>query len=62
MKTPPDTPEFANFTAAMRDIMKVSKAELQARIEDHKQSGDRRPKGASLDPAVSAKLRSLVSD
>lgn len=33
MKTPPDNPEFARFTTAMRDIMKVSKVELQRRIE-----------------------------
>ena len=62
MKTPPATPEFARFTAAMRDIMKVSKSEIQARIEAHKESGERLSRGASLDPAVSAKLRSLVSD
>ena len=62
MKTPPDTPEFANFTSAMRDIMKVSKSELQARIEAQKESGKQLSRGASLDPAVSAKLRSLVSD
>jgi|HubBroStandDraft_6_1064221.scaffolds.fasta_scaffold567143_1 hypothetical protein len=62
MKTPPDTPEFAKFTEAVRDIMKVSKSEMQARIEAQKQSGERLSRGASLDPAVSAKLRSLVSD
>jgi hypothetical protein len=33
MKTPPDTPEFRKFTAVMRDILSVSKTELQARIE-----------------------------
>jgi hypothetical protein len=62
MKKPPDTPEFARFTAAVRDIMKVSRSEMQERIEAHKQGGKRLPKGASLDPGVRAKLRSLVSD
>jgi hypothetical protein len=62
MKTPPDTPEFARFTEAVREIMKVSRSEMQQRIEEQKQSGKRLSKGASLDPAVSAKLRSLVSD
>lgn len=36
MKMPPDTPEFARFTQAMRDIMKVSKTELQTRMEAEK--------------------------
>lgn len=36
MKKPPDNPEFAKFTEAMRGIMKVSKAELQRRMEDEK--------------------------
>jgi len=31
MKTPPSDPEFAKFTEAMREIMKVSKVELQRR-------------------------------
>jgi hypothetical protein len=46
MKTPPATPEFENFTTAMRDIMKVSRAELQTRIEAHKESGKRLSRGA----------------
>jgi hypothetical protein len=62
MKTPPATPEFANFTNAMRDILKVSKDEMQTRIEAHKESGKRLSKGsASLGSAASAKLRSSVS-
>jgi hypothetical protein len=36
MKTPPDNPEFARFTAAMRTIVKVSKVEMNARIEAEK--------------------------
>ncbi|HSY03765.1 MAG TPA: hypothetical protein VK819_16500 [Acidobacteriaceae bacterium] len=36
MKTPPDSPEFARFTAAMQDIMKVSKTELLRRMEEEK--------------------------
>jgi hypothetical protein len=58
MKRPPDTPEFANFTTAMRDIMKVSKGELQKRIEAQKESGKRLSKGASLGSAASSKIRS----
>jgi hypothetical protein len=41
MKTPPDTPEFTRFTHAMKDILKVSKTELQKRIDAEK----RRPSG-----------------
>jgi hypothetical protein len=33
MKTPPDNPEFARFTEAMKTIVKVSKVELQRRME-----------------------------
>ncbi len=58
MKPPPDTPEFARFTTAMRDIMKVSKGELQKRIEAQKESGKRLSKGASLGSAASSKIRS----
>jgi hypothetical protein len=63
MKTPPNTPEFANFTVAMRDILNVSKSEMQTRIEAHKETGKRLSKGsASLAPAASAKLRSAISE
>jgi len=58
MKTPPATPEFTRFTDAVRDILKVSKPEMQARIEAHKQTGRRLSKGSSLDAASSSKLRS----
>ena len=62
MKTPPATPEFARFTSAMRDILKVSKDEMRTRIEAHKESGKRLSKGsASLDSASSARLRSATS-
>jgi len=33
MKPPPDNPEFAKFTEAMRRIMKVPKTEIQERME-----------------------------
>jgi hypothetical protein len=33
MKVPPNSPEFANFTNAMRSILTVSKVELNAREE-----------------------------
>ena len=63
MKTPPATPEFARFTVAVRDILSVSKGEMQTRIEAHRESGKRLSKGSSsLAPAVAAKLRSAVSD
>ncbi len=62
MKTPPDTPEFANFTAAMRDILKVSKGEMQTRMEEHKETGKRLSKGASLGSAASSKIRSSLAD
>lgn len=58
MKTPPDTPEFAKFTTAMRAILKVSKGEMAARIETHKRTGKRLSKGASLGSAASSKVRS----
>jgi hypothetical protein len=62
MKTPPATPEFANFTNAMRDILKVSKDEMHTRIEAHKESGKRLSKGsASLGSAAASKIRSAVS-
>jgi hypothetical protein len=58
MKTPPDTPEFRSFTTALSDILKVSKSEMQARIEGHKETGKRLSKGASLGSRASAALRS----
>jgi hypothetical protein len=33
MKKPPDNPEFARFTEAMRTIMKVPKTAIQKRKE-----------------------------
>ena len=33
---PPMDPEFTKFTNAMRDILKVSKTELQRRMEEEK--------------------------
>ncbi len=62
MKTPPRTPEFDRFTDAVKDILKVSKGEMQTRIEAHKESGKRLSKGSSsLAPAAAAELRSSVS-
>jgi len=58
MKTPPNTLEFANFTTAMRDILKVSKGEMRTRIEAQKETGKRLSKGASLGSAASSKVRS----
>jgi hypothetical protein len=36
MKTNPGGPEFAQFKDAMKTILKVSKVELQRRIEEEK--------------------------
>jgi hypothetical protein len=59
MKTPPDTPEFARFTTAVRDILKVSKGEMQTRMDAHRESGKRLSKGSSsLSPAAALKIRS----
>jgi len=58
MKTPPATPEFARFTAAVKDILRVSKGEMKTRIETQKESGKRLSKGASLGSAASSKVRS----
>ena len=53
MKKPPDTPEFAKFTEALSQILKVSKPELQARIEAHKKSGKRLSKPSASRVPVS---------
>jgi len=37
MKPPPTDPEFQRFTQAMREMMKVSKVEIQRRMEAEKQ-------------------------
>ncbi len=63
MKTPPATPEFSRFTTAMRDILKVSKSEMETRIEAQKESGKRLSKGSSsLGFAASSKIRSSVGN
>jgi hypothetical protein len=58
MKPAPKTPEFDRFTAAVSDVLKISKSELQRRIETQKESGKRLSKGASLGSAASSKVRS----
>ena len=40
MKQPPDNPEFARFTDAMRHIMRVSKVDIQQELKAKK----RKPK------------------
>jgi len=47
MKTPPDSPEFAKFTQAMRDILGVSKEELQKRMDEEKQERGREAKASA---------------
>jgi hypothetical protein len=58
MKTPPKSAAFERFTAAVKDIVKVSPGEIQRRIETQKGTKKRLSKGASLDSAVSSKIRS----
>jgi hypothetical protein len=41
MRKPPDNPEFARFTAAMRHIMGVSKSTLVAREDAARGNGKR---------------------
>ena len=36
MKTPPDNPEFARFTDALKTILKVPKSEMDRRVEAEK--------------------------
>jgi hypothetical protein len=52
MKKPPDNPEFARFTSAMRHIMGVSKAELQRRMEAEKK--EKRSKASASPSAASS--------
>jgi len=61
MKKPPSTPEFTRFTSAVQDILKVSKGEIQTRMEAQKESGKRLPKGASRGSGASATLRSSIA-
>ena len=56
MKQPPSGEEFVKFTKALRDILKVSKTELQRRIEAEKRkpsASASRASGASLKKAAS---------
>lgn len=56
MKTPPDNPEFASFTEGLKQILTVSKTELDARIAAQKKSGKRLSKpSASRVPVVRPK-------
>jgi hypothetical protein len=41
MKPPPDNPEFAKFTDALRRIVRVPKAEVQAKMTAEKQERKR---------------------
>jgi hypothetical protein len=45
MKTPPVTSGFTRFTTAARDILQVSKTEMQTRIEEHRESWKSLTKG-----------------
>jgi hypothetical protein len=48
--------EFRRFDSAMRQLLTVSKQELQARIEaDPHKTGKRKPKVLASGPAVSGK-------
>jgi hypothetical protein len=50
MKKPPNNPEFARFTDAMRTIMSVSKDELKRRMEAEKKG--KRAKRATIGPSA----------
>lgn len=61
MKTPPSSPEFERFTAAVSQIVRVSPSEMQTQTAVKKQSGKRLSKGASsLSPAASEAIRSAI--
>jgi hypothetical protein len=51
MKQPPNNPEFTKFTSAMREVLKVSKEELNRRREAERLSKS----SASRDSDVSSK-------
>jgi hypothetical protein len=62
MKTPPTSPEFARFAAAMKDVLKVSPKEIQKLEAVHKESGKRLSKGsACLSPAASKLIQDNFS-
>ncbi|HTW45276.1 MAG TPA: hypothetical protein VMD58_06990 [Acidobacteriaceae bacterium] len=44
MKTQPSTPEMARFNDALRQVLSVSKSELNRRMEADRQSKAGRPK------------------
>jgi hypothetical protein len=56
MKTPPNDPEFARFTDAMRTIVNVSKVEMNRRMEAEKKR--KANPSASRVPDVSASVSS----
>ncbi len=54
MKPMPQNPEFARFTGALREILKVSKTELQRRIEMEK----RKPNASASRDSVASSEKS----
>lgn len=57
MKPPPDNLEFANFTAAMKKILTVSKVELNRRLDAEK----KRKTKSSAFPVPASSSTSTVS-
>ena len=57
MKRPPDTPEFREFTKGLRQVLSVSKTELEARIEAQKKSGKRLSKRSASRVSVASPKR-----
>jgi hypothetical protein len=53
MKAPPDNPEFARFTAAMRKIVSVPKAEVMRRIEEERANSVKGKRGPKPKTSVS---------
>jgi hypothetical protein len=55
---PPKDAEFANFTEALKRMLTVPKAEIERRMQEHKDSGKRFPKPTkTARPAASRSLR-----
>ena len=57
MKAPPKNLEFAKFREALKTMLKVSKIEMQRRIEDEKMARSKQKTSESESPTASRSLR-----
>lgn len=57
MKPPPDTPEFARFTEALKDMLKVPKSEIDARVAAEKRKRTPKPSASRASGAASTSAR-----